>query len=82
MLMKSSERVGLKKKLHERQETPPLVSERKTWRASDGENVGSEIKGKSALFSRLVIIYKKRLIALPGGDTGHGRFAILPRRRA
>jgi mRNA interferase MazF len=58
MLKRFSEWFGLKKKLHERQQTPPLVSEREIWWASVGENVGSEINGKSALFSRPVIIYK------------------------
>jgi hypothetical protein len=59
MLKRFSEWFWLKKKLHERQQTPPLVSEREIWWASVGENVGSEINGKSALFSRPVIIYKK-----------------------
>jgi hypothetical protein len=58
ILKRFSEWFGLKKKLHERQQTPPLVSEREIWWASVGENVGSEINGKSALFSRPVIIYK------------------------
>ena len=47
------------KEKHERQQTPTLVSEREIWWASVGENVGSEVNGKSALFSRPVIIYKK-----------------------
>jgi len=38
---------------------PPLVSEGEIWWASVGENIGSEIGGKSALFSRPVIILKK-----------------------
>ena len=59
MLKRFSEWFGLKKKLHERQQTPPLISEREVWWASVGENVGSEVNGKSALFSRPVIIYKK-----------------------
>jgi hypothetical protein len=58
MLKRFSEWFGLKKKLHERQQTPPLVSEREIWWASVGENVGSEINGKSTLFSRPVIIYR------------------------
>jgi len=56
MLKRFSEWFGLKMKLHDRQQTPPLVSEREIWWASVGENVGSEINGKSALFSRPVII--------------------------
>ena len=34
MLQRSSEWVGLKKKLHERQQTPTLVSEREIWWAA------------------------------------------------
>jgi mRNA interferase MazF len=59
MLKGFSEWFGLKTKLHERRQIPPLVSEREIWWASVGENVGSEINGKSAPFSRTVIIYKK-----------------------
>jgi mRNA interferase MazF len=69
MLKRFSEWFGLKKKLHERQQTPPLVSEREIWWASVGENVGSEINGKSALFSRPVIIYKK---------LSHGFYFVIP----
>jgi mRNA interferase MazF len=69
MLKRFSEWFGLKKKLHERQQTPPLVSEREVWWASVGENVGSEINGKSALFSRPVIIYKK---------LSHGFYFVIP----
>ena len=69
MLKRFSEWFGLKKKLHERQQTPPLVSEREIWWASIGENVGSEINGKSALFSRPVIIYKK---------LSHGFYFVIP----
>ncbi len=50
---------GLKEKLHDIEHTPPLVSERDIWWASIGENVGSEINGKSDLFSRPVVILKK-----------------------
>jgi mRNA-degrading endonuclease toxin of MazEF toxin-antitoxin module len=45
------------------------VSEREIWWASVGENVGSEINGKSALFSRPVIIYKK---------LSHGFYFVIP----
>jgi mRNA interferase MazF len=69
MLKRFSEWFGLKKKLHERQQTPPLVFEREVWWASVGENVGSEINGKSALFSRPVIIYKK---------LSHGFYFVIP----
>ena len=48
---------------------PPLVSEGEIWWASIGENVGSEIGGKSDLFSRPVIILKK---------LAHGFYFIIP----
>jgi mRNA-degrading endonuclease toxin of MazEF toxin-antitoxin module len=50
---------GLKQQLHEINTPPPLVSERDIWWGSIGENVGSEINGKSRLFSRPVIVFKK-----------------------
>lgn len=50
---------GVKENLHNLVHTPPLVSERDIWWASIGENVGSEINGKSHQFSRPVIILKK-----------------------
>ena len=48
-----------KKRLDAGTHQPPLVSEGEIWWASVGENIGSEIGGKSALFSRPVIILKK-----------------------
>jgi len=51
--------IGLKQKLHQGTQAPPLVSTGDIWWASIGENVGSEINGKSRLFSRPVIIFKK-----------------------
>ena len=69
MLKGFSEWFGLKTKLHERHQTPPFVSEREIWWASVGENVGSEINGKSAPFSRTVIIYKK---------LSHGFYFVIP----
>jgi len=38
---------------------PPHVSEWDLWGASIGENIGSEVGGKSTLFSRPVIIFHK-----------------------
>jgi mRNA interferase MazF len=49
----------LKERLHNIVGKPPLVSQGDIWWASVGENVGSEVNGKSALFSRPVIIFKK-----------------------
>lgn len=54
-----AEWIGLKEKLHKKQHEAPHISEGEIWWASVGENVGSEINGKSDLFSRPVIIYKK-----------------------
>src|SRR3989304_4400407 len=48
---------------------PPLVSEGEIWWASVGVNIGSEIGGKSALFSRPVIILKK---------LAHGFYFVIP----
>src|SRR6202022_1718696 len=48
---------------------PPACPEREGWWASVGENVGSEINGKSGLFSRPVIIYKK---------LSHGFYFVVP----
>ena len=51
--------IGLKEKLHHAKHRAPLVSERDIWWASVGENVGSEINGKSERFSRPVLILRK-----------------------
>jgi mRNA interferase MazF len=61
--------IGLKQRLHEAKHDPPLVSEGDIWWASVGENVGSEINGKSDLFSRPVVIYKK---------LSHGFYFVVP----
>jgi mRNA interferase MazF len=59
----------LKEALHDRKQRPPLVSNGDIWWASIGENIGSEINGKSHLFSRPVIIYKK---------LSHGFYFVIP----
>jgi mRNA interferase MazF len=61
--------IGLKEKLHDTTHKPPLVSEGDIWWASIGENVGSEINGKSDLFSRPVVILKK---------LSHGFYFVVP----
>lgn len=48
---------------------PPHVSVGDIWWASLGENVGSEVNGKSELFSRPVIILKK---------LAHGFYFVIP----
>lgn len=49
----------VKRTLHETTPSPPHVSEGDIWWVCFGENVGSEIDGKSRLFSRPAVIYKK-----------------------
>lgn len=51
--------IGLKEKLHNMTQAPPLVSQRDLWWISFGENIGSEMNGKSRLFSRPGLILKK-----------------------
>ena len=51
--------MNLKARLDALLHKAPLVSEGDVWWASIGENIGSEIGGKSDLFSRPVIILKK-----------------------
>lgn len=51
--------IGLKEKLHGNTFKPPLITEGDIWWASIGENVGKEINGKSSLFSRPVLIFRK-----------------------
>jgi len=51
--------IGLKEKLHAKNYAAPHVREGEIWWASIGENVGAEINGKSGLFTRPVIIFKK-----------------------
>lgn len=49
----------IKEKLHENTYKPPLFKDGEVWWCSLGENIGSEINGKSELFSRPVLIFKK-----------------------
>jgi mRNA interferase MazF len=51
--------IRVKENIDTRNPEPPLVDERDVWWASVGENVGTEINGKSSLFTRPVIILKK-----------------------
>src|SRR2546421_8696714 len=61
--------IGLKQRLHHGTQSPPLVSAGDIWWASIGENIGSEINGKSRLFSRPVIIFK---------NLAHGFYFVIP----
>jgi len=49
----------LKPKLDNNNHKPPFVSERDFWWAHLGENIGTEISGKSNRYTRPVIIFKK-----------------------
>ncbi len=51
--------IKLKEKLHDKANVPPIVKERDIWWISFGENVGSEINGKSRYFSRPGVVLKK-----------------------
>lgn len=59
IIKKFLEWISLKEKLHKKESKPPFVSEGDIWWISFGENIGSEINGKSELFTRPGIIYKK-----------------------
>ena len=50
--------IELKEKLHNNAKGPK-IKEREVWWCSFGENVGVEINGKSARFTRPVLIFKK-----------------------
>lgn len=58
-LFKFIDWLKLKIKLDSRRCNIPLVNERDIWWISFGKNIGSEINGKSGLFSRPGIILKK-----------------------
>ncbi|QQR54443.1 type II toxin-antitoxin system PemK/MazF family toxin [Candidatus Peregrinibacteria bacterium] len=51
--------IGLKRKLDLRRPKIPYVNTGEVWWASLGENIGYEINGKSDLFTRPVLIFKK-----------------------
>ena len=59
----------LKERLHYQSHKPPLVSERDIWWVSFGENVGSEMNGKSDKFTRPALIIKK---------LAHGFYLVAP----
>jgi len=51
--------IVLKEKLNDIEKEAPLVNEREIWWVSFGENIGSEIGGKSSVFTRPGLILKK-----------------------
>lgn len=69
MLKRFWEWIELKQGLHKSEHKPPFVSERDLWWASLGENIGSEMNGKSSRFSRPVLVLKK---------LAHGFYLVAP----
>ena len=61
--------IRLKEKLHHNAARPPQVSEGEIWWISVDENVGSEINGKSLLFSRPAVVFRK---------LAHGFYFVIP----
>ena len=61
--------IGLKERLHTSDHKPPFVSERDVWWISLGENVGSEMNGKSDKFTRPALVLKK---------LAHGFYLVAP----
>lgn len=59
MIKRFLEWINLKVKIDSLEKGPPLVKERDIWWISFGENIGSEISGKSGLFSRPGLVLKK-----------------------
>ncbi len=59
----------VKEKLHSGTQHAPYVNEGDIWWFSVGENIGSEINGKSKIFTRPAIIYKK---------LAHGFYLVIP----
>ena len=51
--------IGIKQKLDMKDYQPPFITEGDLWWCAVGENVGIEINGKSADFTRPVIVLKK-----------------------
>lgn len=49
----------LKEKLHSNSQIPPFFKEGEVWWCSLGENIGYEMNGKSKLFSRPVLVFRK-----------------------
>ncbi len=68
-MKKFLEWIGLKERLHDNEHEPPFVSEREIWWVSLGENIGSELNGKSNRFTRPSLVLKK---------LAHGFFLIAP----
>ncbi len=51
--------IGLKEKLHNKENIPPFFKDGEVWWCYFGENVGTEMNGKGNFFTRPVIVLKK-----------------------
>ncbi len=69
MIKHFSQWIKQKRKLHNETSVAPLVRERDLWWVALGENVGSEMGGKSKYFSRPALVLKK---------LSHGFYLIVP----
>ncbi len=83
MLKRFLEWIHIKEKLHGIEKwPPPFVSERDLWWVSFGENIGSEINGKSKLFSRPGLVLKKLArnfyLVAPDDITEERRYLVCP----
>jgi mRNA interferase MazF len=59
MIKRFLEWIGLKETLHKKDYEPPFFKENEIWWCYVGENIGSEINGKSDKFTRPIFIFKK-----------------------
>lgn len=59
MLKRFLEWIGLKEKIHKKSKGPRFFKEGDIWWCAVGENIGVEINGKGATFTRPVFVYKK-----------------------
>lgn len=59
MLKRFLEWIELKEKLNKKDYEPPFFKENEIWWCHVGENIGSEINGKSEIFTRPVFVFKK-----------------------
>lgn len=51
--------IGLKERLHNQEHQPPMFKEGEIWWCYLGENIGAEVNGKGAQFTRPALIFRK-----------------------
>lgn len=59
VIKKFSGWITLKEKIHNNDSVPPFFKEGEIWWCYFGENVGTEMNGKSDYFTRPVLVLKK-----------------------